>query len=117
VRRHRLEVDPARPLRRVGLAQDRESATIYGMPGAALHRVTLPTARNAQVVIRAQARGEWHPVGRSTIWLDPYTASVLASDDATRGGTGTRINDAIYPLHSGRVGGWASAGTVSATST
>ena len=82
-------------------------AAQQAMPGAELHRLTLPTARNAQVVIRAQARGEWHPVGRSTIWLDPSKPSVLASDDATRDGTGTRINDAIYPLHSGRVGGWA----------
>jgi uncharacterized iron-regulated membrane protein len=83
------------------------TAAQQALPGAALHRIQLPTARNAQVVIRAQARDEWHPVGRSTIWLDPYQASVLASDDATRGGTGTRVNDAIYPLHSGRVGGWA----------
>lgn len=82
-------------------------AAQQALPGAALHRVTLPATRNAQVVIRAQARGEWHPVGRSTIWLDPYTARVLASHDASRSGAGTRINDAIYPLHSGRVGGRA----------
>jgi uncharacterized iron-regulated membrane protein len=76
------------------------------LPGAALHRIALPTASNALVSIRLQAGSEWHPVGRSAVWLDPYTATELGSNDATRNGPGARLNDAIYPLHSGHVGGW-----------
>lgn len=81
------------------------AAADRALPGAALHRVTLPTARNGQLVIRAQAPGEWHQVGRSTIWLDPWNASVLGHLDATASGAGTRMNNAVYPLHSGGVGG------------
>jgi uncharacterized iron-regulated membrane protein len=90
------------------------AAAQRALPGAALHRVTLPGARNGQVAIRAQAPGEWHQVGRSTIWLDPYDATVLGSHDATADGLGTRINNAVYPLHSGGVGGrtWQLAVTV-----
>jgi uncharacterized iron-regulated membrane protein len=75
------------------------------LPGAALHRVALPQARDGQVSIRAQAPGEWHQVGRSTVWLDPWTATVLGHYDATKDGLGTRINQAVYPVHSGGVGG------------
>ncbi len=83
------------------------AAAERALPGAALHRVTLPTAGNGQLAVRAQAPGEWHPVGRSTIWLDPYAATVLGSHDATADGPGTRINNAVYPLHSASVGGRA----------
>lgn len=85
------------------------------LPGAALHRVALPRERNGQVAIRAQAPGEWHQVGRSTVWLDPWTATVLGRYDATADGLGTRINQAVYPVHSGGVGGraWRIAATAS----
>lgn len=45
--------------------------------------------------------GEWHPVGRSTIWLDPYQARVLRAMDATVQGSGLRLSYALYPLHMG----------------
>ncbi len=90
------------------------AAAERALPGAAPHRVTLPTAGNGQLAVRAQAPGEWHPVGRSTIWLDPWNATVLGSHDATADGPGTRINNAVYPLHSASVGGraWRLAVTV-----
>ncbi len=77
------------------------------LPNAALHRIALPTTTNALVNIRAQARGEWHPVGRSMISVDPYSATVRGSNDVTRNGIGVRLSNAIYPLHSGDVGGWS----------
>ncbi|MEO7071820.1 MAG: PepSY-associated TM helix domain-containing protein [Rhodanobacter sp.] len=83
------------------------AAAQRALPDAELHRVTLPNTANGQVIIRARARGEWHQVGRSRIWLDPWRAIVLDSNDATSDGRGTRLNNAVYPLHSGGVGGWA----------
>jgi uncharacterized iron-regulated membrane protein len=71
------------------------------LPGAELHRIALPKTDDARVSIRARARGEWHPVGRSEVWLDPYDARVLAASDATRSGPGTRLAHAVYPLHAG----------------
>jgi uncharacterized iron-regulated membrane protein len=67
--------------------------------------VVLPSASDGRVTIRARAPGEWHPVGRSQVWLDPYHAQVLGAADASADDTGARISNAIYPLHAGSVGG------------
>lgn len=76
------------------------------LPNAELHRIGLPQAGDARMNIRARSRGEWHPVGRSVIWLDPYTARVLARRNATTDDAASRLDGALYPLHSGAVGGW-----------
>jgi uncharacterized iron-regulated membrane protein len=75
------------------------------LPGAELHRISLPSATDGRVIIRARVQGEWHTVGRSQVWLDPWRARVLAAIDATAEGTGARVSNAIYPLHAGSVGG------------
>jgi uncharacterized iron-regulated membrane protein len=75
------------------------------LPEAQLRRVSFPRRDNAVVSIRAKMPAEWHPVGRSTIWLDPYTATVLRVLDASAQDTGLRANYAVYPLHMGGVGG------------
>lgn len=77
------------------------AAAQAALPQAQLRRVGLPRADNAVVAIRARAPGEWHPVGRSTIWLDPYQAKVLRVMDATAQGNGLRLSYALYPLHMG----------------
>lgn len=77
------------------------------LPGAELRRIALPSLDDGRVVIRARAPGEWHPVGRSQVWIDPRGAQVLGAVDATSEGTGTRVSNAIYPLHAGSVGGLA----------
>lgn len=82
-------------------------AARHALPGAALHRIALPGPLDAAVVVRAQAPGEWHPVGRSELRIDPYTARVLTVTDATRAATGARAANGLYPLHAGAVGGWA----------
>ena len=82
-------------------------AAQHALPGAELRRITLPSANDGRVTIRARAPGEWHPVGRSQVWLDPYRAQVLGAVDATAEGTGARISNAVYPLHAGSVGGLA----------
>lgn len=77
------------------------------LPGGELRRIAMPKPDDALVAIRTRAAGEWHPNGRSVIWLDPYQARVVQVHDATRQGIGTRISEAMYPLHGGFVGGWA----------
>jgi uncharacterized iron-regulated membrane protein len=47
-------------------------AAQLAMPEAELRRVAFPHADNAWVVIRARQPAEWHPNGRSVIWIDPY---------------------------------------------
>jgi uncharacterized iron-regulated membrane protein len=81
--------------------------------GAALHRVSPPKKGDATIAFRAQASGEWHPVGRSLVLVHADDARLLKTYDATGNGLGARISDAIYPLHVGAVGGapmkWAMA--------
>ena len=75
------------------------------LPDAQLHRIALPSASDGRVVIRARSPGEWHPVGRSQVWIDPWRLQVLGALDASHDGRGARISNAIYPLHAGSVGG------------
>ena len=83
------------------------NAAQHALPGAELRRIALPSAKDGRVTIRARAPGEWHPVGRSQVWLDPYQARVLGAVDATAEGIGARLSNAVYPLHAGSVGGLA----------
>jgi uncharacterized iron-regulated membrane protein len=76
-----------------------------GLSGAALNRLSVPKAGDGVIVFRARASGEWHPVGRSQVFIDTSGEQVLETIDATRHAPGTRIHQAIYPLHIGAVGG------------
>lgn len=75
------------------------------LPDGELRRIAVPKAGDALISIRYRAAGEWHPNGRSVIWLDPYRSRVVQLHDATQQGTGARIDEAMYPLHGGFVGG------------
>jgi uncharacterized iron-regulated membrane protein len=65
------------------------------------------------VAIRARANGEWHPNGRSLVFVDGADGQLLGRHDATAQRAGARASEAIYPLHIGAVGGplyrWAVA--------
>lgn len=85
-------------------------AAQHALPGAELHRIALPSANDGRVNVRARAADEWHTVGRSVVWLDPYQARVLDVVDATKEDTGARLGNALYPLHAGSDAGsfwWA----------
>lgn len=75
------------------------------LAGAELRRIGLPKGDSGLVSIRMRAAGEWHPVGRSVVWLDPYRIQVLGVHDATAQDRGARLSEALYPLHGGFVGG------------
>lgn len=83
------------------------------LPGARLSRVSVPKPDDGVIGFRAQAAGEWHPVGRSTVTVAAADGRVLQRHDATGNRLGMRISHAIYPLHIGAVGGnamkWATA--------
>ncbi len=74
-------------------------------PDAQLTRLMLPARGSGTIAVRLRRPGEWNPAGRSTLWLDPATARVVGGDDATRLGTGARLANALFPIHSGAVGG------------
>ncbi len=74
------------------------------LPGAQLTRVAVP--RQGQALgFRARMRDEWHPNGRSLVFVDGADGTVLGTHDATAQRAGARATEAIYPLHIGAVGG------------
>lgn len=75
------------------------------LPGARLSRVSAPQPGDGTIGFRMRAPDEWHPVGRSTVTLDITGSRRLQVYDATANRLGSRISDAIYPLHVGAVGG------------
>lgn len=83
------------------------------LPDARLTRTGAPAPGSDVIAFRARSRGEWHPNGRSLVYVDRAGTRVLASHDATIQRPGARMTEAIYPLHIGSVGGaaykWATA--------
>jgi uncharacterized iron-regulated membrane protein len=74
-------------------------------PDAAITRISLPVKRDTALVIRVRRPGEWNLAGRSMLWLDPFAARVIGGDDATKLGTGGRLANSLFPIHSAAVGG------------
>jgi len=76
-------------------------------PDAELTRLTLPAKGSGTLVLRIRRPGEWNLAGRSSLWIDPASATVIGGDDATKLGPGGRIANALFPIHSAAVGGLA----------
>jgi len=74
-------------------------------PDATLTRLMLPSKDNGTLVVRLRRPGEWNEAGRSSLWIDPATATVLGGDDATKLGPGGRLANSLFPIHSAAVGG------------
>ncbi len=55
--------------------------------------------------LRLQMPAEWHPNGRSTVTVNKK-AGTVAFYDAPAAALGHNIADTIYPLHSGKTGGY-----------
>lgn len=82
------------------LAQARAS-----LPGGRLARIAPPAPDAAAITFRAQAAGEWHPVGRTLVSTSRDGRELLLRYDATADRAGARLANAIYPLHIAAVGG------------
>ena len=75
------------------------------VPGAVPTFVYLPQAAEAPLSVRLRTPPEWHPNGRSFVYLRPRDGTVLRVDDMRNAPTGARLLPAVYPLHIGAVGG------------
>lgn len=76
-------------------------------PGGTISYITLPTGSTGTFRVRRRLPGELHPNGRSMVSLDPRTGAVLERYDARGASLAARADYAGYPLHIGRVGGFA----------
>lgn len=83
------------------------------LPDARLVRTSLPAKGSDVVGFRVKLPAEWHPNGRSLVFVDAAGNRLLLAHDATRQALGARLDEAVYPLHIGAVGGrpyrWAVA--------
>lgn len=75
------------------------------LPDAQLTRLAPPADGEDVIALRARNAGEWHPNGRSLVFVDWVGSSALLTHDATAQQLGARMTEAIYPLHIGAVGG------------
>ncbi|HEU4343304.1 MAG TPA: hypothetical protein VFU31_17275 [Candidatus Binatia bacterium] len=53
---------------------------------------------------RLRQREEWHPNGRTVVFIDPSTSDVLTTHDALNEPVGTRAANTAYPLHAATIG-------------
>ena len=88
-------------------------------PRAQLRVLVWPGA-GRPLQIRLRGPDEWHPNGRTTVWLEPGSDRVLASRAAAAAPLGEQWYNALYPIHAARLGSgigaravdfaWAGAG-------
>jgi uncharacterized iron-regulated membrane protein len=91
--------DPARVAAMLAQAKAR-------FPHAALRRVTLPSKPGQPWSVRMRQPFEWTPNGRTNLLFDG-TGKLLKVEDPASGSRAAAINEKLYPLHSGKVGGLA----------
>lgn len=75
-------------------------------PGALPRRLMLPAAPGAPLALRMKQPFEWTPNGRTYVWLDPTTATVVATADPAASDAASVIEEKYYPVHAGKVGGF-----------
>jgi uncharacterized iron-regulated membrane protein len=79
------------------------AAAQAAFPDATLRVLVWPRSDDAPLQIRLRQPGEWHPNGRTTVWLDRQ-GRVLASQDGMTLPRGDRWTNALYPLHAAKLG-------------
>jgi uncharacterized iron-regulated membrane protein len=79
-------------------------ATAAKFPTAEIRILVWPGKDGAAASIRVRQLEESHPNGRTTVFLDPATSTVLSVRDALAEPMGTRVANFAYPLHAATIG-------------
>ena len=74
-------------------------------PQAAPRRIMLPVDSGAPIAIRYRQHFEWTPNGRSYVWVDPATATIVSVEDPASGDAASAVTEKYYPVHAAKVGG------------
>ncbi|MNK77245.1 PepSY-associated TM helix [compost metagenome] len=75
-------------------------------PQAALSSVFLPKSPRDPLRVVLKQPGETHPLGKTTVFVDPYRGTVLDILDPGEAPTAWRLYYTLnYPLHTGELGG------------
>jgi len=73
--------------------------------GAVTQLVPLAAGSSTQWSLKLRLPGEAHPNGRSNVTLDVAAGRIVATRDARLAGAPAAYDDALYPLHIGRLFG------------
>ncbi|MDX1586067.1 MAG: PepSY-associated TM helix domain-containing protein, partial [Balneolaceae bacterium] len=76
-------------------------------PEARISYLYLPQSESDVITVRMKQPAEWHPNGRTFVYLDQYSLEVRKVEDGLNTGTSTAIMNMMYPLHIGSFGGYA----------
>lgn len=82
------------------------AAAQAAFPEARIRTAGLPPEPGKPASVRLRQPGEWHPNGRTVVQIDPTDSRVVGVVDAHALGGGTRLQNALYPIHAASVGGW-----------
>ncbi|MDP1645836.1 MAG: PepSY-associated TM helix domain-containing protein [Thiobacillus sp.] len=74
-------------------------------PATVITWINFPQTPRAPWVVRKKLPQESHPNGRNFIYLDQYTGRVLQVENTLEAPLGTRINNVLYLIHIGVIGG------------
>lgn len=111
---NRVTASPPRPAQPISLPRPGSAPVALGLvlhhadealPGAETIIVNLPQTPTAPFVVRKRLPGEWHPNGKSIVYLDQYSGAMLGVQNALAAPAGTRLTNALYPLHTGYLAG------------
>ena len=80
------------------------ASTRNRFPDAELRILIWPKRPGDSVQIRMRQPAEWHPNGRTTLWLSAG-GHILLSRDALAAPLAVRTQNALYPLHAARMAG------------
>jgi uncharacterized iron-regulated membrane protein len=72
-------------------------------PDARIRIAIWPSAVGKPATIRLRQSGEWHTNGRTIVWIDPATSTVIGEVDAQASSPGDRAWNAVWPLHAAKV--------------
>jgi len=76
-------------------------------PDAEVRSLALPRGDSGLIALRLRQPGEWLPNGRTLVWFAADTGRLVEARDAQKMPVRVRAYGALYPLHSGKVGGLA----------
>lgn len=76
----------------------------HRFPDAEPRIIVWPKTPGGRVQLRLRQPAEWHPNGRTILWLTGDGTALMARD-AARAPLATRAQNALYPLHAARMAG------------
>jgi uncharacterized iron-regulated membrane protein len=76
-------------------------------PAAEVRILSLPRGKTGLISLRMRQQREWLPNGRTTLYFAADTGALVRAGDALSMPANVQAYNALYPLHSGKVGGLA----------